>query len=87
VVLFGDAGEWFTVEGFEAINNMINQADCLLVLGTRLKVTPFSTFSQNRREDVPMILINKGDSPYDHAHGTYVIHDSIGNTLAHSILL
>lgn len=81
VVLFGDAGEWFTHEGFQMINNMINQADCLLVLGTSLKVTPFSTFPQNRRQEVPMILINKGDSPYDHSLGTYVTHDSIGKTL------
>jgi NAD-dependent deacetylase len=81
VVLFGDAGEWFTFEGFKTINDMINQADCLLVLGTSLKVTPFSTFPQNRRDEVPMILINKGDSPYDHSEGTYVIHDSIGKTL------
>jgi NAD-dependent deacetylase len=81
VVLFGDAGEWFTFEGFKTINHMINQADCLLVLGTSLKVTPFSTFPQDRRDEVPMILINKGDSPYDHSEGTYVIHDSIGKTL------
>ncbi|MCQ6276569.1 NAD-dependent protein deacylase [Bacillus sp. V3B] len=82
VVLFGDAGEWFTLEGFQTINHMINQADCLLVLGTSLKVTPFSTFPQNRGEEAPMVLINKGDSPYDHSYGTYVIHDSIGKTLA-----
>jgi NAD-dependent deacetylase len=82
VVLFGDAGEWFTPEGFQEINHMIHQADCLLVLGTSLKVTPFSTFPQNRREEVPMILINKGDSPYDHSPRTYVIHDSIGKALS-----
>ncbi|SEM19874.1 NAD-dependent deacetylase [Mesobacillus persicus] len=81
VVLFGDAGEWFTAEGFSTITNIIHQADCILVLGTSLQVTPFSTFPQYRREGVPIILINKGDSPYDHAHDTYVIHESIGATL------
>jgi NAD-dependent deacetylase len=81
VVLFGDVGEWFTTEGFQTIHNLIHHADLLLVLGTSLKVTPFSTFPQNRRNDVSMILINKGDSPYDHTSGTYVIHDSIGDTL------
>ena len=83
VVLFGDAGEWFSAEGFREIHHIIDGADYLLVLGTSLKVTPFSTFPQHRREDVPMILINKGDSPYDHTQGTYVIHDSIGSTLAY----
>jgi NAD-dependent deacetylase len=69
------------VEGFAAITDMIHQADCVLVLGTSLKVTPFSTFPQNRRKGIPLILINKGDSPYDHAQGTYVLHQSIGETL------
>ena len=41
VVLYGDAGEWFTHEGFSTIIHKINQADCILVLGTSLKVTPF----------------------------------------------
>ena len=81
VVLFGDSGEWFTVEGFNKVTNIIEQADCLLVLGTSLKVTPFATFPQYRKEGVPMILINKGDSPYDYAPDTYVIHDSIGKVL------
>ncbi|WP_223590626.1 NAD-dependent protein deacylase [Neobacillus bataviensis] len=82
VVLFGDTGEWFTVEGFNTIHNMINRADCLLVLGTSLKVTPFSTFPQYRRHGVPMIIINKGDTPYDFEADTYVIQDSIGKSLS-----
>jgi NAD-dependent deacetylase len=81
VVLFGDAGEWFTVEGFNKIINIIHQADCLLVLGTSLKVTPFSTFPQYRREGTPMIIVNKGDTPFDHNKDSYVIHGSIGETL------
>ncbi|MEH7254274.1 NAD-dependent protein deacylase [Neobacillus niacini] len=81
VVLFGDAGEWFSVEGFNRILHHIEKADCLLVLGTSLKVTPFSTFPQYRGRGVPIIIINKGDTPYDHQEGTYVIQDSIGKTL------
>ncbi|MBL4950793.1 NAD-dependent protein deacylase [Neobacillus sp. YIM B02564] len=81
VVLYGDAGEWFTAEGFETIIQLIEQADCLLVLGTSLKVTPFSTFPQYRRRGVPLVIINKGDTPYDNAAGAFVIHDSIGKTL------
>ncbi|WP_423410602.1 NAD-dependent protein deacylase [Heyndrickxia sp. MSNUG] len=82
VVLFGDAGEWFTEEGFEYILNLIQEADCLLVLGTSLKVTPFSIFPQYKSPNVPMIIINKGDTPYDFALDTYVIQDSIGETLS-----
>jgi NAD-dependent deacetylase len=81
VVLFGDTGEWFTMEGFNEITNIINQADCLLVLGTSLKVTPFSTFPQYRREGTPLIIVNKGDTPYDKSKNTFVIYDSIGETL------
>jgi NAD-dependent deacetylase len=81
VVLFGDAGEWFSVEGFNTILHHIEKADCLLVLGTSLKVTPFSTFPQYRGRGVPIIIINKGDTPYDHQEETYVIQDSIGKTL------
>jgi len=82
VVLFGDAGEWFTEEGFEYILTLIQEADCLLVLGTSLKVTPFSMFPQYKSSNVPMIIINKGDTPYDSAPDTYVIQDSIGETLS-----
>jgi NAD-dependent deacetylase len=81
VVLFGDTGEWFSLEGFNTIIQMINQADCLIVLGTSLKVTPFSTFPQYRMEGVPMIIVNKETTPYDFAENTYVIHESIGQTL------
>jgi NAD-dependent deacetylase len=81
VVLFGDAGEWFSVQGFNTILHHIAEADCLLVLGTSLKVTPFSTFPQYRERGVPMIIINKGDTPYDHQEGTYVIQNSIGKAL------
>ncbi|MED4205467.1 NAD-dependent protein deacylase [Neobacillus mesonae] len=81
VVLFGDSGDWFTAEGFQTILQYIEQADCILVLGTSLKVTPFSSFPQYRKRDVPLIIINKGDTPYDHRAGTYVIQDFIGKTL------
>jgi NAD-dependent deacetylase len=81
VVLFGDTGEWFTMEGFNEIINIIHQADCLLVLGTSLKVTPFSTFPQYRSEGTPLIIVNKGDTPYDKNKDTFVIFDSIGETL------
>ncbi|MEH7119829.1 Sir2 family NAD-dependent protein deacetylase, partial [Neobacillus vireti] len=81
VVLFGDTGKWFTTEGFNHILNLIRQADCLLVLGTSLKVTPFSTFPQYKGAEVPLIIINKGDTPYDFAPNTFVIAESIGETL------
>lgn len=81
VVLFGDSGEWFTQEGFNTILDMIDQADCLLVLGSSLKVTPFSNFPQYRRPGVPMIIINKGTTPYDWDRNSYVIQESIGETL------
>lgn len=82
VVLFGDTGEWFSVEGFNTILQHIDDADCILVLGTSLQVTPFSTFPQYRRKNVPLVIINKGGTPYDRGEGVYVIHDSIGKTLA-----
>ncbi len=81
VVLYGDAGEWFTQKGFETILNMIFEADCILVLGSSLKVTPFSTFPQHRRNGVPMIIVNIGETPYDHREDTFVINDSIGKVL------
>jgi NAD-dependent deacetylase len=82
VVLFGDTGKWFTVEGFDAILHMIDDADCVLVLGTSLKVMPFSTFPQYRRQGVLLIIINIGETPYDTDSNTYVIQESIGKTLS-----
>lgn len=81
VVLYGDAGEWFTPEGFTTILNIIMAADCVIVLGSSLKVTPFSTFPQQRKNGVPLIIINKGETPYDHHADTFVINDSIGKVL------
>jgi NAD-dependent deacetylase len=82
VVLFGDTGEWFSVEGYNTIVNMVSQSDLVLVLGTSLRVTPFSTFPQYRGNGVPLVIINKGDTPYDHQPDTYVISDYIGETLS-----
>jgi len=81
VVLFGDTGEWFSMEGIHTIIRYLNQADFVLVLGTSLLVTPFSTFPQYRRQGVPLFIINKGDTPYDFGQDTYVIHESIGKTM------
>lgn len=82
VVLFGDRGEWFTEEGFQAIRNNIQDADCVLVLGTSLQVTPFSIFPSFRGKSTPLIIINKGDTPYDNEPNTYVIQEFIGKTLS-----
>jgi len=82
VVLFGNTGKWFTVEGFNKILQTIEEADCLLVLGTSLKVTPFSTFPQYRRKSTPLIIINIGDTPYDTDCNTFVIPESIGKSLS-----
>jgi NAD-dependent deacetylase len=81
VVLFGDRGEWFTEEGFQEITNRIQAADCVIVLGTSLQVTPFSIFPSFRGKSTPMIIINKGDTPYDKEPNSYVIQESIGKTL------
>ncbi len=81
VVLFGDTGKWFTYEGFNKITEMINRANCLIVLGSSLKVTPFSTFPRDRHPGVPLIIINKGTTAYDSEQNTYVIQNSIGDTL------
>lgn len=82
VVLFGDTGEWFTEEGFQTITKMLQEADVVLVLGTSLQVTPFSMFPRFRGEGVPLIIINKGITPYDFKRGSYVIQESIGETLS-----
>jgi NAD-dependent deacetylase len=81
VVLFGDRGEWFTNDGFNKITTMISEADCLLVLGTSLQVTPFSIFPSFRIDESPLIIINKGETPYDHQPNTYILPKSIGQTL------
>ncbi|AGK54184.1 NAD-dependent protein deacylase [Bacillus sp. 1NLA3E] len=81
VVLFGDSGQWFTYDGFKTITDMIHRADCLLVLGSSLKVTPFSTFPRDRQPGVPLIIVNKGTTAYDLEPNTYVIQNSIRDTL------
>ncbi|OCA91509.1 hypothetical protein A8F94_01390 [Bacillus sp. FJAT-27225] len=81
VVLFGDAGEWFTQQGFQTILGFLGSADCILVLGSSLKVVPFASFPQYRGGDVPLLIINLEKTPYDNEENTVSIHDSIGKTL------
>lgn len=81
VVLFGDRGKWFTEEGFQHIIKIVENADCVLVLGTSLLVTPFSIFPSYRKQGVPLIIINKGDTPYDNETNTVIIQESIGKVL------
>ncbi|ALC90472.1 hypothetical protein AM500_12250 [Bacillus sp. FJAT-18017] len=81
VVLFGDAGEWFTPDGYQTILGHIGTADCILVLGSSLKVVPFASFPQYRGRDVPLVIINLDQTPYDREKDTFPIHDSIGKTL------
>ena len=81
VVLFGDAGEWFTFEGFNTVTDLIQQADCLVVLGSSLQVTPFSSFPTYRANGIPLVIINKGSTPYDFKPNTYLIQESISETL------
>ncbi|WP_158587467.1 NAD-dependent protein deacylase [Neobacillus notoginsengisoli] len=81
VVLFGDAGEWFTQEGFVEILGLIGDADCVLVLGTSLKVVPFASFPQYRGSGVPLVIVNRDETAYDHGQDTIAIRDSIGKTL------
>jgi len=81
VVLFGDTGTWFSMAGIQTILRYMQEADFVLVLGTSLLVTPFSTFPQYRRQGVPLFIINKGETPYDFGQDTYVIHESIGKTM------
>ncbi|MGV3465019.1 MAG: NAD-dependent protein deacylase [Heyndrickxia sp.] len=81
VVLFGDTGKWFSMEGYHTIIQSVKEADFVLVLGTSLLVTPFSTFPQYRMQGTPLCIINKGETPYDFGRHTYVIHESIGQTM------
>jgi NAD-dependent deacetylase len=82
VVLFGDTGQWFSYDGFNKITNIINQADCVMVLGSSLKVTPFASFPTYRSNGIPLINVNRGTTPYDLKANTYVIQESIGETLS-----
>jgi len=84
VVLFGDAGEWFTPDGFAEILSLIAAADCVLVLGTSLKVVPFASFPQYRNAGVPLIIVNRDETAYDNGPDTIAIHDS---TAKHSLPL
>lgn len=82
VVLFGDTGRWFATEGINTIIHYMNVADVILVLGTSLLVAPFSIFPQYRKQGIPLCIINKGETPYDLEPNTYVLHESIGQTIS-----
>lgn len=77
-VLFGESGPWFTNDNFSLIIKEIHKADCILILGTSLKVAPFATFPKYRFKETPMIIINKGETPYDHKENILVFNASIG---------
>lgn len=81
VVLFGDSGKWMTENHFYDIRQMAWKADLILVLGTTLQVFPFSDIVLYRNKKIPLVIVNKGETPFDNDENTYVIKESIGETL------
>jgi NAD-dependent deacetylase len=81
IVLYGDTGQWFSSENFHKIRKMIWEADLILVLGTTLKVYPFSDLVRYRNKKIPIVIINKGSTPFDNNEKVYLIKKDISNTL------
>lgn len=81
VVLFGDVGKWMSSNKFYDVRRMAWEVDLVLVLGTTLQVFPFNDIVRYRNKKKPMVVINKGETPFDHEENVYVIKESIGETL------
>ncbi len=71
VVLFGDL-----ITAHDEAEAVIDQADCLLVLGTSLKVTPFSFLPEYaRNQGIPSILINNEPTIKDYLFDEVILGD------------
>lgn len=82
VVLYDEYGKWLVGKGFQQVKQLLQQADLVLVLGTGLGVMPFADLPLYRLRHVPVIIVNLGETPYDHDENVYVIKESIGSTLS-----
>jgi NAD-dependent deacetylase len=60
VVFFGES-----IIGMEKAEKEIEHADLLLVIGSSLLVYPVASFPVFRCDSTPLVIINKGDTPYD----------------------
>jgi NAD-dependent deacetylase len=60
VVFFGEA-----VLGMDRAVASVSHADLLLVVGSSLVVHPVASLPRYKKQDTPLVIINKGDTPYD----------------------
>jgi NAD-dependent deacetylase len=60
VVFFGES-----IIGMEKAEDEVGKAELLLVIGSSLVVYPVASFPVFRRDTTPLVIINKGETPYD----------------------
>ncbi|MCP3026333.1 NAD-dependent protein deacylase [Halobacillus sp. A5] len=71
VVLFGDL-----ITAHDESEALLDQADCLLVLGTSLQVTPFSFLPDySRQRKTPSVLMNKESTIKDYVFDEVLLGD------------
>lgn len=81
VVLFDEAGKWFSGNNMHKIRENMYKADVLMVLGSSLQVYPFRTFIDNKPSIKPLIIINRDAIFQESLANTYTLHADIVATL------
>jgi NAD-dependent deacetylase len=61
VVFFGES-----IIGMDESIDAVHAADCIVAIGTSLVVHPIASLPRMRKSGVPLIIINKGETGYDH---------------------
>lgn len=79
IVLYGDKGEWMSNKKMRQIRKMVWNSDLLLVLGTTLKVFPFRTIIEYRKKTTPLVIINRGETPFDNDINVLKFNESISD--------
>lgn len=81
IVLYNEAGKWMQGDHAKKVYDIVNEAELLLVLGTSLRVYPFSFFINYRNPNAKVLIINKGDTTYDNDPSILKIEEDIGTAL------
>ena len=46
--------------------DLVSRADCIIVVGSSLVVQPAASLPRFRSKDVPLVIINRGQTGFDH---------------------
>ncbi|MGL4820885.1 MAG: Sir2 family NAD-dependent protein deacetylase, partial [Bacilli bacterium] len=77
VVLYGDAGVYFSGEGLKRVVAELRAADLVLIVGTSLKVYPFANLPEYASPSCPVWIVNAVDEGFSLPYDRLIVGDVV----------